>query len=114
MAVNFGPGLHAAIGRRVDHSAYDRYLGRWSRLFVPAVLAAADVTAGHRILDVATGPGEAASMALPEVGPAGLVVGPISRWRCLTQRIPGLPVRGFYQLRRAATLSHSPTGPSTP
>ena len=75
MAVNFGPGLHAAIGRRVDRSAYDRYLGRWSRLFVPAVLAAADVTAGHRILDVATGPGEAASMALPEVGPAGLVVG---------------------------------------
>ena len=64
MAVNFGPGLHAAIGRRVDHSTYDRYLGRWSRLFVPAVLAAADVTAGHRILAVATGPGEAASILL--------------------------------------------------
>ena len=75
MGVNFGPGLHAAAGRRVDSSAYDRYIGRWSRLFVPVVLAAAEVAAAHRILDVATGPGEAASMALPEVGPAGLVVG---------------------------------------
>ena len=75
MGVNFGPGLHAAVGQRVDRSAYDRYIGRWSCLFVPAVLAAADVAAGQRILDVATGPGEAASMALSEVGPAGLVVG---------------------------------------
>jgi ubiquinone/menaquinone biosynthesis C-methylase UbiE len=75
MGVNFGPGLHAAIGRRVYRSAYDRYIGRWSRLFVPAVLAAAEVTASHRILDLATGPGEAASMALDRVGPSGLVVG---------------------------------------
>jgi ubiquinone/menaquinone biosynthesis C-methylase UbiE len=75
MGVNFGPGLHAAIGRRVDRSAYDRYIGRWSRLFVPAVLAAAEVSAAHRILDVATGPGEAASMALSQIGPSGLVVG---------------------------------------
>jgi SAM-dependent methyltransferase len=73
--VHFGPGLHAAVGRRVDRSAYDRYLGRWSRLFVPAVLAAAEIAAAHRILDVATGPGEAAAMALAQIGPAGLVVG---------------------------------------
>lgn len=75
MGVNFGPGLHTAVGRRVDRSAYDRYIGRWSRLFVPAVLAAAEVAAAHRLLDVATGPGEAASMALSQVGPSGLVVG---------------------------------------
>ncbi len=75
MGVNFGPGLHAAVGRRVDRSAYDRYIGRWSRLFVPTVLAAAEVAAAHRILDVATGPGEAAAMALSQVGPSGLVVG---------------------------------------
>src|SRR5712692_3851352 len=37
MRVNFGPGLHAAVGRCVDRSAYNRYIGRWSRLFVPAV-----------------------------------------------------------------------------
>jgi hypothetical protein len=37
--VNFGSGLHAAAGRPVDTSAYYQYIGRWSRLFVPAVLA---------------------------------------------------------------------------
>lgn len=75
MSVSFGPGFHAAIGARVDRSAYDRYLGRWSRLFVSDVLAAAGVAAGHRLLDVATGPGEAAAMALPQIGASGLVVG---------------------------------------
>jgi ubiquinone/menaquinone biosynthesis C-methylase UbiE len=47
----------------------------WSRLFVPSVVAAAEVAAADRILDVATGPGEAASLALAQVGPSGLVVG---------------------------------------
>ena len=75
MRVNFGPGFHAAVGQHVDRSAYDRYTGDWSRLFVPAVLAAAEVAAADRILDVATGPGEAASLALAQVGPSGLVVG---------------------------------------
>src|SRR5262245_21724917 len=75
MSVNLGPGLHVAIGKRVDRSAYDRYVGLWSRLFVPDVLAAAEVSASHRILDVATGPGEAAAVALSQIGPSGLVVG---------------------------------------
>jgi len=75
MRVNFGPGFHAEVGQHVDRSAYDRYTGDWSRLFVPAVLAAATVAAADRILDVATGPGEAASLALAQVGPSGLVVG---------------------------------------
>jgi len=74
-SVDFGPGFHAAVGHQVDRSAYDRYIGRWSRLFVSAVLAAAEVSAADRILDVATGPGEAAAMALAQVGPSGLVVG---------------------------------------
>ena len=73
--VNFGAGLHAAAGHRVDDSAYYQYIGRWSRLFVPAVLAAAEVGGGYRVLDVATGPGEAAAIALSRVGPTGLVVG---------------------------------------
>jgi ubiquinone/menaquinone biosynthesis C-methylase UbiE len=73
--VHFGPGFHAAVGQPVDRSAYDRYTGVWSRLFVPSVMAAAEVAAADRILDVATGPGEAASMALSQVGPSGLVVG---------------------------------------
>src|SRR5215468_93427 len=75
MSVNFGPGFHTTAGRPVDRSAYDRYLGRWSRLFVPPVLDAGEVGSAHRVLDVATGPGEAASLALDRVGPSGVVVG---------------------------------------
>jgi ubiquinone/menaquinone biosynthesis C-methylase UbiE len=75
MSTNFGSGFHAAPGRAVDTSAYDRYLGRWSRLFVPAVLAAAEVAPGCRVLDVSTGTGEAALMTLPIVGASGLVIG---------------------------------------
>jgi ubiquinone/menaquinone biosynthesis C-methylase UbiE len=75
MALDFGSGFHAPTGASLDADAYDRYLGRWSRLFVPALLASAKVSAGDRVLDVATGPGEAAVMALPIVENSGLVVG---------------------------------------
>ena len=75
MSVSFGSGFHAKTGAPVDRSAYDGYVGLWSRLFVPDVLAAAGVAVGHRLLDVATGTGEAASMGLAEIGAAGLVVG---------------------------------------
>ena len=68
-------GLHAAAGQEVSADAYDRYLGRWSRLFVPSLLAAAEVRAGERVLDVATGTGEAALLTVPEVGRTGMVVG---------------------------------------
>jgi len=73
--VNFGAGLHTAAGQRVDASAYYQYIGRWSQLFVPAVLAAAEVASGDQVLDVATGPGEAALGALSVVKPAGVVIG---------------------------------------
>lgn len=75
MSASFGRGLHAAPGRAVSASAYDRYLGRWSRLSVPDLLAAAEVVQGHRVLDVATGTGEAAAMSIPIVGDKGFVVG---------------------------------------
>jgi ubiquinone/menaquinone biosynthesis C-methylase UbiE len=75
MGVNFGSGLHTAAGRPVDSAAYERYIGRWSRLFVPAVLAAAEVADGYRVIDVATGPGEAALVALSVVKHTGLVIG---------------------------------------
>jgi hypothetical protein len=54
MSVNLGPGLHVAVGRAVNTSSYDRWVGRWSRPFVPAVLAAAEVASVGRVLDVAT------------------------------------------------------------
>jgi ubiquinone/menaquinone biosynthesis C-methylase UbiE len=75
MSTTFGPGFHATPGRVVDASAYDQWTGRWSRLFVPSLLAAAKVADGQRVLDIATGTGEAARMALPVVGASGLVVG---------------------------------------
>jgi ubiquinone/menaquinone biosynthesis C-methylase UbiE len=75
MKTNFGAGFHAAPGRAVDTSAYDRYIGRWSRLFVPPVLAAAEIARGYRVLDISTGTGEAALMTLPIVGALGLVIG---------------------------------------
>jgi ubiquinone/menaquinone biosynthesis C-methylase UbiE len=75
MSISFGPGFHVAVGRTVDTLAYDRYVGRWSRLFVPIVLAAAEVAEGYRVLDVSTGTGEAALMALPIVGSSGVVIG---------------------------------------
>ena len=58
--LKFGPGFHAEPDGQVDIDAYDRYLGRWSRLFVPALLQAADIQPGARVLDLATGPGEVA------------------------------------------------------
>jgi SAM-dependent methyltransferase len=64
-----------ASGKAVDAGAYDQWTGRWSRLFVPSVVAAAGVAEGHRVLDVSTGTGEAALAALPIVGQAGAVVG---------------------------------------
>jgi ubiquinone/menaquinone biosynthesis C-methylase UbiE len=75
MSAIFGSGLHVAPGRAVDASAYDGWVGRWSRLFVPEVLKAAEVGPGCCVLDVSTGTGEAASMTLPIVGTSGLVIG---------------------------------------
>src|SRR6516165_4578108 len=75
MGTTFGAGFHAAPGKAVDASVYDRWTGRWSRLFIPAVLAAAAVGPKCRVLDVSTGTGEAARMVLPLVGTEGLVVG---------------------------------------
>lgn len=56
-------------------TSYDMLTGRWSRLYIPTLLAAAGVGVGHRILDVATGTGEAAVFAASLVGTSGRVVG---------------------------------------
>ena len=75
MSTEFAPGLHVVAGKAVDAAAYHRWVGRWSRLFVPSLLAAARVASESMVLDVSTGTGEAASMALPIVGSSGLVIG---------------------------------------
>ena len=56
-------------------AAYDLLTGRWSRLYIPTLLAQAGVAVGHRVLDVATGTGEAAILAASRVGASGRVVG---------------------------------------
>jgi ubiquinone/menaquinone biosynthesis C-methylase UbiE len=75
LAVSFGAGFHVATGKAVDAGAYDQWTGRWSRLFVPSVVAVAAVAEGQWVLDVSTGTGEAALGALPVAGPSGRVIG---------------------------------------
>ena len=55
--------------------AYDDFMGRWTRAFMPALLRAAGVARGQRVLDVATGTGESALMLADAVGAAGSVLG---------------------------------------
>jgi len=69
-----GAGYHASGTRPVDASIYERYIGRWSRMFVPALLASAEVAEGDLVLDVATGTGEAAVLAQALVGQSGFIV----------------------------------------
>src|SRR5512140_1585903 len=54
--------------------AYDRLTGRWSRMYISRVMEAASVKTGFHVLDVATGTGDAASVAADLVGSTGRVV----------------------------------------
>jgi hypothetical protein len=49
--VTWGAGLHVPIGGRADGVAYERYIGRWSRLFVPTLLNGAEIRDGDRVLE---------------------------------------------------------------
>jgi ubiquinone/menaquinone biosynthesis C-methylase UbiE len=75
MSESFGAGFHVAPGRAVNAEAYEQWTGRWSRLFVPSVIAAANVSEGFRVADVSTGTGEVAREVLPIAGTSGMVVG---------------------------------------
>jgi ubiquinone/menaquinone biosynthesis C-methylase UbiE len=55
-------------------SAYDRFTGRWSRLYAPCLAAAAGISTGDVVLDVAAGTGEAAADLGSRVGPGGRIV----------------------------------------
>ena len=55
-------------------SSYDRFTGRWSRLYIPSLVAAAGVTGGHSVLDVAAGTGEATVAFASRVGSGGRVL----------------------------------------
>src|SRR5215472_17667530 len=75
MTTERSPGFHVRPGCAVDASAYEQFTGRWSRLFVPLVLEAADVQPGDQVLDVCTGTGEAAVAIAPAIGASGCLIG---------------------------------------
>jgi ubiquinone/menaquinone biosynthesis C-methylase UbiE len=54
-------------------AGYERGFARISLHFISFLLSAAEISAGHRVLDVATGTGLAAEAALALVGPTGYV-----------------------------------------
>jgi ubiquinone/menaquinone biosynthesis C-methylase UbiE len=56
-------------------SAWDQFSTRFSALYVPALLTAAHIKEGQRVLDVATGSGPSAVAAAAIVGQDGLVLG---------------------------------------
>ena len=114
MSTTFGAGFHAAPGKAVDASAYDRWTGRWSRLFIPTVLAAAAVGPNCRVLDVSTGTGEAARMALPLVGTEGVVVGADISPEMLTSARAGLFGSPFLPVAADGQALPSATPASTP
>lgn len=75
--------------------AYDRFMGRWSRLFIPTLLERAGVGRGQRVLDVATGTGEATLLAAAGVGPSGSVIGTdisLPMLRGAAPRVAGHPI----------------------
>jgi len=55
-------------------AGYDRAFGSISGQFIPALVRAARVGPGYKVLDVATGTGVAAAAAVEAVGPSGAVV----------------------------------------
>ena len=63
-------------GRTYDAGAlaYDAFTGRWSLAFAPRLLAAAGVTVGQTVLEVATGTGGLTVLTVPAVGPSGRVI----------------------------------------
>jgi len=70
-----GIEISARVSFDAVAAAYDTFMGRCTRLYLPALLAAANLVPGQRVLDVATGTGESAAMAVAAVGPTGQVVG---------------------------------------
>jgi ubiquinone/menaquinone biosynthesis C-methylase UbiE len=76
-------------------AAYDRFIGCWSFAYGPILLAAAGLTVGQTVLDVAAGTGGLAVMAASRVGPSGRVVATdisLPMLHVAKGKIVGLPV----------------------
>jgi ubiquinone/menaquinone biosynthesis C-methylase UbiE len=88
-------GQPAPLSFDAGAQAYDRFMGRWSRLWVPALLDAAGVGPGQRVLDLASGTGEAAAQAADRVTRTGRVIGvdiSLPMLRRAAARLAGQPV----------------------
>jgi ubiquinone/menaquinone biosynthesis C-methylase UbiE len=75
--------------------AYDRFTGRWSLAFAPTLLAAAGVTVGQTVLEVAAGTGGLTVMAVSAVSPSGHVIATdlsLPMLRVAKGKITGLPL----------------------
>jgi SAM-dependent methyltransferase len=57
------------MGFDVPADAYDRFMGRYSRLLAPQLADLAGVAAGHRALDVGCGPGSLTGELVSRLGP---------------------------------------------
>lgn len=60
------------MGFDVPADAYDRFMGRYSRLLAPQLADLAGVTAGHRALDVGCGPGSLTGELVSRLGPGAV------------------------------------------
>lgn len=66
--------MTAAVSFDAGAAAYEWFMGRWSRLWVAALLEAARIGPGDVVLDMAAGTGVATGPAAARVGPAGSVL----------------------------------------
>jgi SAM-dependent methyltransferase len=79
----------------VAADAYDRFMGRYSRLLSPAMADLAGVRAGHRALDVGCGPGALTAELVSRLGAAAVTaVDPSAPFvEAARARHPGVEVR---------------------
>lgn len=79
----------------VAADAYDRFMGRYSRLLAPQLADLAGVRAGQRVLDVGCGPGALTAELVTRLGPAAVTaVDPSEPFvAAVRARHPGIDVR---------------------
>lgn len=79
----------------VAAEAYDRFMGKFSRLLSPQLADLADVRGGQRVLDVGCGPGALTAELVTRVGPASVsAVDPSEPFVAAARaRHPGVDVR---------------------